>query len=308
MQPARLCCGLHYQFPAVLSLSSLHVLCITNLGKKALLSPLIGGKMEKERLKDKFSQVGPFQESRSPQLRCWTSVEPFLQPETTGAPCAKCNPSALQSKQTWPWHGVMESQNLTMAYVGKDLKNHPVQISLLQAVLPGSKSGTRSGCPGPHPTRGLGHPQPFWAVCASSPPSQLRISPLSNISLSSFILKSFSLVALSIWLQRRGVPSFEHPRGPPLDFLHIFPVPAAPDLDAVLQVGPYGGRAEGNNPPLPAATPLLMQPKIPLTVWAASAHCWLMFSFSSTKAPMSSSTELLSRSPSTSRYTHLGLP
>lgn len=67
MQPAGFCCGLHYQFLAVLSLSSLHVSCITNLGKKALLFPFIGEKME-ERLKDKFSQVGPFQEARSPQL------------------------------------------------------------------------------------------------------------------------------------------------------------------------------------------------------------------------------------------------
>lgn len=43
-------------------------------------------------------------------------------------------PAALQS--AWPWHGIMESQNLTMAYVGKGLKDHLVQISLLQAALP----------------------------------------------------------------------------------------------------------------------------------------------------------------------------
>ena len=38
----------------------------------------------------------------------------------------------------------------------------------------------------------------------------------------------------------------------------------APGLDAVLQVGPHEGRAEGTVPSLPAATPLLVQPRMQL--------------------------------------------
>jgi len=30
---------------------------------------------------------------------------------------------------------------------------------------------------------------------------------------------------------------------------------------------------------------LLMQPGIPLAFWAVTAHCWVMFSFSSTSTP-----------------------
>ena len=52
-------------------------------------------------------------------------------------------------------------------------------------------------------------------------------------------------------------------------------------------------------------TPLLMQPRILLAFWAASAHCRLTSSFSSVKTPKSFSTELLSRRPSPSQYPYL---
>ena len=41
------------------------------------------------------------------------------------------------------------------------------------------------------------------------------------------------------------------------------------------------------------ATPLLMQPRTQLAFRSASAHYWLMSTFSSTKTPKSFSTELL---------------
>ena len=47
----------------------------------------------------------------------------------------------------------------------------------------------------------------------------------------------------------------------------------APGLDAVLHMGPHKHRVEGDNPlPLPAAIPLLTQPRLQLAFWAASAH------------------------------------
>jgi len=44
-----------------------------------------------------------------------------------------------------------ESQNdrIRVAWVGRDLKDHPVPISLPELLI--TKSGTRSGCLGPHP-------------------------------------------------------------------------------------------------------------------------------------------------------------
>jgi len=53
-------------------------------------------------------------------------------------------------------------QDHGMAWVGKDLKAHPVHLPW--AVPPSS-----SGCPGPHPTwpwvpPGMGHPQLLWAA------------------------------------------------------------------------------------------------------------------------------------------------
>jgi len=93
-------------------------------------------------------------------------------------------------------------------------------------------------------------------------------------------LNSLSLSSTGEVLQ----PS-DHLSSPPLDplqQLQILPVLGAPGLDKVLQMRPHKSKAEGGNPlPLPAATPLLMQPRM-LVAWAPSAHCWLLPSFLST--------------------------
>jgi len=57
--------------------------------------------------------------------------------------------------------------NHTMAWVGRDPKDHQVPTA-----LPSSRSGTRPGCPGPHPTcswapLGAEYPQLLWAACSS---------------------------------------------------------------------------------------------------------------------------------------------
>jgi len=56
----------------------------------------------------------------------------------------------------------------------------------------------------------------------------------------------------------------------------------------VLQLGPHKDRAVGDSPfPLPDATPLSMQVRRQLDFQAASAYCWHMSSFLSTRAPKS---------------------
>jgi len=55
------------------------------------------------------------------------------------------------------------------------------------------------------------------------------------------------------------------------------------------------------------ATPLLMQPRVPLAFWAVSACIWCMCSFLSTRTSRSSA-GLLSVSSSPSLYSYLGLP
>jgi len=51
----------------------------------------------------------------------------------------------------------------------------------------------------------------------------------------------------------------------------------APNPDAVIQMEPHKGRAEGSNHlSLPVATPLLIQARIHLALWAAGTHCWLI--------------------------------
>jgi len=39
-----------------------------------------------------------------------------------------------------------------MVWVGRALKDHQVPTPLPEPGLPTSRSGTRPGCPGPHPT------------------------------------------------------------------------------------------------------------------------------------------------------------
>ena len=69
-------------------------------------------------------------------------------------------------------HSFIESQN---SWAGRNPKDHLVPTLLSQAGPPTSRSGTRSGCPGPHPTwawtpPGMEHPQPLWSACATTSP------------------------------------------------------------------------------------------------------------------------------------------
>jgi len=112
----------------------------------------------------------------------------------------------------------------------------------------------------------------------------------------------------SICLHGRCGPALRYP----LDLLQqfqILPVLGVLGLDAVYQLGLHKGRTEVDSPPpLTAATPLLMQPRVPLDFWAVSAHCWLMFRFLSIRTPKSFKAELLAMSSSPSLYSYLGLP
>jgi len=62
-------------------------------------------------------------------------------------------------------------------------------------------------------------------------------------------------------------------------------------------MGSHQSRLEGQTPLNLLVTLLLVQLRMLLAFWAASAHCWLMSSFSPTSAPKSSLAGLLS-SPS----------
>ena len=104
----------------------------------------------------------------------------------------------------------------------------------------------------------------------------------------------------------------DHVHGPPLDplqQLHIFPVLGAPDLDAVLQVGPRKGRAErDNHTPSLLTNPPLMSPGYH---WSSKQQehitgtCSVFHPKGLLGPPFS--TGLLSRSSSPSQYTYLGL-
>ena len=76
-----------------------------------------------------------------------------------------------------------------MAWVGRDLKDHQAPTPLPAAGPPTSKSNTRPGCPGSHPTwprtpQGTGHLQPLW-TCLISWHFRLRVQmiPCSILSL-----------------------------------------------------------------------------------------------------------------------------
>ena len=80
-------------------------------------------------------------------------------------------------------------------------------------------------------------------------------------------------------------------------------------MDTVLQVGPHEDRVEGDNHLLlPAATLLVMEPRIPMAFQAARAHSQIMSRFSPIRTSKSFSAGLLSRSSSPSQYSYLGLP
>ena len=104
---------------------------------------------------------------------------------------------------------------------------------------------------------------------------------------------------------------FDHIHGPLLDPLQQLLILAGlevPGLGTVFQMKPHKGKTEGlDHLPAPAATPSLMQPRIPLAFQAARAHCWLISSFSSSRIPKPFSAGVLSISCSPSLYTYMEL-
>ena len=103
---------------------------------------------------------------------------------------------------------------------------------------------------------------------------------------------------------------FDHllwPSSGPLQQLHIFPVLEAPDLDVIPLDGAPWGQSRGKQSPPCLTTPFLMELRIPLAFWAASAHCWFMLSFSSARTPKSISALLISRISSFSLCIYMGL-
>jgi len=81
-----------------------------------------------------------------------------------------------------------------MASIGRDPKDHQVPVSLPQAGLPTSTSGSRPGCPGLHPTwswtpPAMGHPQPLWAACSSTSPLSLSRTSLLTSKMSGSVFK-----------------------------------------------------------------------------------------------------------------------
>jgi len=83
-----------------------------------------------------------------------------------------------------------------------------------------------------------------------------------------------ALFLLSVFIGE-VLQSLDHLRDPPLEPVqkfHIFPLLSAPDLDAVLHLGPHRGRIEGDKHLLCSAGFLsLMESWIPLVFQAASA-------------------------------------
>jgi len=59
------------------------------------------------------------------------------------------------------------------------------------------------------------------------------------------------------------------------------PWPEYNTLSGALQTQSRGGQS----PPCPAATPLLLQPRIQPSVWAAVTHCWFVLNFLPTRSP-----------------------
>ena len=83
--------------------------------------------------------------------------------------------------------GVLQSHRT--AWVGRDLKDHPVPAPVV-----GWLSPTSSGCPVPHPAKpwappGMGHPEILWAVVPEPHHPQSKKCP--NLNLLSFGLKPF---------------------------------------------------------------------------------------------------------------------
>ena len=78
---------------------------------------------------------------------------------------------------------------------------------------------------------------------------------------------------------------FAHLCSPHLDLLTQFHIPPVLGSQAQTQYSRWGPMRAGQRGcsllPIPAATPLLVQPRIQVAFWASSAHCFFISSFSS---------------------------
>ena len=95
---------------------------------------------------------------------------------------------------------------------------------------------------------------------------------------------------------------FAHLCSPPLDLLTQLHTPPVLGSQAQRQYSRWGlmraGQGGGSLLPIPAATPLLMQPRIQVAFWASSVHCFLMSSFSSITAEHTlNSVQLVTKCP-----------
>jgi len=139
----------------------------------------------------------------------WSVAQPSWRPVDSG-----------QFPRGWYWVwsrstslSIIESQNHRMAWVGRGLKDHQVPIPPKQAKLPATRSSSRSGCPGPHPSwpwrpPEMGCPQPLWAVVPAphyplseklhpnvwSKSSRLEFKIIPPCSITINLCKKFSLV------------------------------------------------------------------------------------------------------------------
>ena len=95
---------------------------------------------------------------------------------------------------------------------------------------------------------------------------------------------------------------FAHLCSPPLDLLTQLHTPPVLGSQAQRQSSRWGlmraGQRGDSLLPIPAATPLLVQPRIQVAFWASSAHCFLMSSFSSITAEHTlNSVQLVTKCP-----------
>jgi len=104
-----------------------------------------------------------------------------------------------------------------MAWVGRIMKLNSPPL----AGLPTSRTATRPGCPGPHPTwpwtpPEMGHPQPLWATCSIYFPLALKttisISMLLKAVEGSLIFKHISMCQLLV--QPEAFRTFCFPTAP----------------------------------------------------------------------------------------------
>ena len=124
---------------------------------------------------------------------------------------------------------------------------------------------------------------------------------------------SFCHPLFSCWLYKAQKFSSSSPLGVFVSSSGSAPTPLHPSCAEgprsghSAQMGPHKRRVQRDHPfPCPAATPVLMQPRVPLAFQAPSAHCWLMSSFYPLEPP--SPAQGCSLQVLFPVCTHLGLP